>query len=133
MADSNIRHHIEACGDDNSVHLNDSLARALPLKNRLLGRIAHGKLVQAIAIDLLRREELELRPEIVPMIVEENWKHRAPLYPGEEIRVRYTRPDNLRLNRPITFEITVFVLRAEVEVVVQVGTVIAFPTQIVES
>src|SRR5258708_30143303 len=48
VADSNIRHHIEACGDDNSVHLNDSLARALPLKNRLLGRIAHGKLVQAI-------------------------------------------------------------------------------------
>lgn len=120
---------MEATGDDNPIHILDEVARMIGLP----GRVVHGKLVQCVAVDLLRREELKRSTGLIPVILEEAWTFKSPVCPGEKVAVRYPRKCNLRPRRFASFQVEVFVRRDDTDVVVQTGTIKAlvavFPVQ----
>lgn len=115
---------MEATGDENPIHVLDDVARSIGLS----GRVVHGKLVQCVAVDLLRREEAERSPGLLPIILEESWAFKSPVFPDEEVRVRYPRKGNLRHKRCAYFELEVLVSRDNHEIIVQTGTIKALVT-----
>jgi|SRR6185436_12844434 len=111
---------ILATGDDNPIHIVDEVARALP-KLRLTGKVVHGKLVQSVAIDLLRRSEQSLLANVLPVIMDESWKFESVVYPDDLLEVKYSRPKAPR--RLASYQIEVFVTRNQKRIVVQTGSV----------
>jgi acyl dehydratase len=78
-------------GDDNALHVDDEIARSRGFPSR----IAHGKLVQSIALDLIRRKENSLG--FTPILIEDSWRSEAPVLPNDQIFVRYVRKRRLSL------------------------------------
>lgn len=107
---------IEATGDDNPVHLHDHAARA----HGFPSRVAHGKLVQSIGIDLIRRAEAVRG--FSPVLIEDSWRSRAPVFPNDTVFVCYSR----KVKRGITYlSAEIFVNHVGDKTLVATGTITA--------
>lgn len=84
ITDADIRAFADVSGDRNPLHLDDDVAAA----SAFGGRVAHGVLGLAVATGLVNRSRLTRGTLIA--FVGLDWSFRAPIRPGDEVRVRIT-------------------------------------------
>lgn len=114
VGNAEIKAFVEATGDDNSIHLYDHAAQA----HGFPSRVVHGKLVQCVAIDLIRRKEEQCG--FAPILLEDTWRSLKSLYPNESIFVRYTR----KVAHGIAFmQAEVITVRKVAAIVISAGTI----------
>lgn len=84
VTDADIRAFAEVSGDRNPLHLDEDHAAG----SAFGGRVAHGVLGLAVATGLVNASRLT-RGTLVAFAGLE-WRFRAPIRPGDEVRVRIT-------------------------------------------
>lgn len=94
VTDADIRAFADVSGDRNPLHLDDDYAAA----SAFGGRVAHGVLGLAVATGLVNATRLT-RGTLVAFAGLE-WRFRAPIRPGDAIRVRITVAGKRTTSRP---------------------------------
>ncbi|MEO8065711.1 MAG: MaoC/PaaZ C-terminal domain-containing protein [Candidatus Doudnabacteria bacterium] len=103
-----------AVGEDNQIHFSDRAAQ----EAGFLRRVAPGKLVESIGVDLIRRS-LNSHSRY-PILLEDCWRLLAPVYIGDEIFLRYTYRNKLGV---CVIGGEIYAIRADQEVRVASGSI----------
>lgn len=121
VTDEMIQDFVRATGDNNPIHTSDLAAQAV----RLPRRVAHGKLVQSVAVNLIRvKEEGE---GYLPILLGDTWMMNTAVYPGDRIYARYRKSSP---TRKCVIDVTVIAVRPDgVESIACTGEITALIRQ----